>query len=254
MEPLGLDRFFAIQLEVLIRRGFGERYHHIGVIIPVVLVLAALSYVFLAGIRINHYQWQILEPSPITGALFSLFTVAFLVTSIRHQAEIRRRLRAEVQLLSWYSGEPLHFWLSLHFSSEAKIKRFIEPACVALVGGFVFLYLSQVFGVYVLLCALAMMHKSHVEFYGWKNWILDTKDGTEVSRALRSATRDGDRTRDDSMRTAQVSTVHSSMSTGLQEALKRKNIMERLDPDLQAIMKGKSSPTPATAEENESLD
>lgn len=189
-QPGSLAQLFSLQLEVFVRHTFGELYHSGPMIFWISAWLVLVSAAFIFGI--NIFGYQLLWPSVPTAALFSFLTAAFLVASFIHQKEAydyRRALKqfGEKELLHrWDPGEPKDFWLRLT-DEESTIKRYLEPLPFLLIGAFLFLIISKVFGGYLLFCTLVMLWKSHQDHRIATNEVGENVDGflnAEATAAL----------------------------------------------------------------------
>lgn len=225
--------FFSIQLEVLLREEFGERYHTVGLVILVLGWLTGITALFTLGIRLGEYQ--MLKPAPVTAALFGILAVSFLLTSIQHQVAIFIRHRSGQHVFSWSSGKPHKLWFSLltvrdDLNGQYTIRRFLEPVPFLFIGGFIYLYVSQVFGVYLLVCNGSMWIKSFSHYLAWKNLRLDLADAPIRNQAVRN--------NEDNEIVAVVSSPLKGNAPGVAKDLSVPSVIKRIDPALRAIMEG----------------
>lgn len=150
--------FFSFPLEVLARRDFGERYHTLLKTLWHLLwlsALAAASYFIAASYT---------SVSPWSARLFGIFAFLFLFASILHQVAVFTPHRHGEPRRSDYDGDSWNFWSKLplppsHFTARIKVKMWLEPLPFLIAGALFFLFISRVFGGYLLFCSIAMIYK-----------------------------------------------------------------------------------------------
>ena len=180
-----IESWFAVQLEVILRDSFGQRYLSTGFCIAITACLVGASWVLFHGIKI---EYQFMDPKPVTGSLFALLAALFAMQSIWHQVAIWRRNRAGENIPhSMSTGKP-RLRHVLPFAHDTRgmyiVERLFEPWVFLIIGGLVFWKLDQWFGGYLLFLDAMLIIATATHYRRWVNDLLDVADAPKRQKQI----------------------------------------------------------------------
>jgi hypothetical protein len=166
-------------VEVFMRKHFGERYYSFSVAV-IITLLMLYPYFFLGG-RIRE----------TLGLSWVIFTVLFLIKSIRHRLEFRRfSMTYDYDRFSYTDGEIFPFWYSLIGTkllgltvTRYRILVLFEPAIPILVGLILMLIpYTRAVGVLIFLSGFLFAYRSTMKAYAARSHVLDAIDDQLIAK------------------------------------------------------------------------
>jgi len=187
----------SLNIEIFLRRDFGERYLSLNKAIFGFSALIGISvYGFLLFSSIFSFSSRRGETYDLSITPYLLWTVIFIY--IVHLVRIFLRNRKGEYKHSYYMGKSLSF-IDKSIKNSAGLKKFlksslisnfltqvvIEPLFVFILG--LFLFYATIFkllGIILIILSIFFFIKMQIIYQKFKNRILDIKDGQVVSRHL----------------------------------------------------------------------